>query len=192
MPRSAHPNFLPHIKRTGISEEPAFVTLTNTDKNAGVNYSTHFKKESSGKYGKNSQPEHVFVPVPVPAQSGESTGRPNALGTWRHSLLHLSDWGGGGVAGKQLSFTSQTSRRLPSVSERASCQLHITVWIHLNAVARLQGYQPTDQLTSFRAYKREQFHRFTTEVAHHNYRSTRVNYFKGWEHSEMIFKLIFT
>lgn len=93
MPRSAHPNFLPHIKRTGISEEPAFVTLTNTDKNAGVNYSTHFKKESSGKYGKNSQPEHVFVPVP--AQSGgESTGRPNALGTWRHSLLHLSDWGG--------------------------------------------------------------------------------------------------
>lgn len=70
MPRSAHPNFLPHIKRTGISEEPAFVTLTNTDQNAGVNYSTHFKKESSGKYGKNSQPEHVFVPVPVPAQSG--------------------------------------------------------------------------------------------------------------------------
>lgn len=97
---------------------------------------------------------------------GESTGRPNALGTRRHSLLHLSDWGGGRVAGKQLSFTSQTSRRLPSVSERASCQLHTTVWIHLNAVARLQGYQPTDQLTSFRAYKRERFHKDLPQSLH--------------------------
>lgn len=165
MPRSAHPNFLPHIKRTGISEEPAFVTLTNTDKNAGVNYSTHFKKESSGKYGKNSQPEHVFVPVP--AQSG---GGVNGTAERTRDMETLTSppvgLGGGGVAGKQLSFTSQMPRRLPSVSERASCQLHITVWIHLNAVARLQGYQPTDQLTSFRAYKREQFHKDLPQRLH--------------------------